>query len=81
MNMKKTKTIDFAKRVLNEKGNMTTDEILTAIKEKWPKRTPSVNSLSNILAKNPDFIVVGVVMKKSMLSGSYEANVWGLADE
>ena len=81
MNMTKTKTIEFAKKVLSEKGNMTTDEIITAIKDKWPKRTPSVNSLSNILAKNPDFIVAGVVMKKSMLSGSYEANIWGLADE
>lgn len=37
--------------------------------------------LGNILAKNKEFRKVGKTMKASIISGSYEVQVWGLSTE
>jgi hypothetical protein len=37
--------------------------------------------LGNILAKNKEFRKVGTTMKASIISGSYEVQVWGLSTE
>lgn len=41
----------------------------------------TASQLGNILAKNKEFRKVGKTMKESILSGSYEIQIWGLKNE
>ena len=74
--------IRFTKTVLREGGEMTLHEIMDAIKERWPRRTPTTASLSNVLAKNPDFIIMDEVTRESTVSSAskYDTYIWGLAE-
>ncbi len=61
---------------------MTLNEIIDAIKQRWPRRTPTTSSLSNVLSKNPDNFMVMECIKREDASGngSYDVNVWGLIE-
>lgn len=74
--------IRFTKTVLRERGDMTLNEIKDAIKQRWPYRTPTTSTLSNVLAKNPDHFMVMECIKKEDASGngSYDVNIWGLIE-
>ena len=79
---KKKQLIKFIKTVLRENGDMTSDSVRDAIKKKWPRHTPTMSTLSNVLSKNPkDFMIMESVKQRDAVgNGSYDVNVWGLIE-
>lgn len=72
----------LAKR-LNECGNhnpQTFRQLLDYVNATMRHGTTS-SQLSNVLAKNPEFIECGKVKAAGMLSGGYDITVWVLREE
>ena len=67
---------------MRENGDMTSGAVRTAIKEKWPRHTPTMSVLSNVLSKNPkDFMIMESVKQQDVGgNGTYDVYVWGLIE-
>lgn len=80
--MKQPRMVRYITTVLRENGDMTMQQIATAIKEKWPRSSPTPKSLSNILAKYPEFMVVESTKSQgsAITKGTYDVNIWGLSE-
>lgn len=67
------------KKLLHETGPLTIGEIEEhlAMRYKW---APTTNQLGNYLSKRPDFRLIAVKRKRSIIGGNYDTNVYGLTD-
>lgn len=80
MKFKQVKIRQFIVKTLNNDGPKSTPELYEAINEHF-KHGCTVNCLSNLLAKDPQFEKKGMTEQASILSGSYKVCVWRLSGQ
>jgi hypothetical protein len=67
------------KKLLREMGPLSIGEIEEHLSMRY-KWAPTTNQLGNYLSKRPDFRLIEVVRKRSIIGGNYDTNVYGLTD-
>lgn len=67
------------KKLLRETGPLSIGEIEEHLSMRY-KWAPTTNQLGNYLSKRPDFRLVAVERKRSVIGGNYDTNVYGLTD-
>jgi len=77
MQFKQVKIRNYIVKKITEEGPQSTTDLYDAINDHFRHGT-TTNSLSNILAKDPQFEKQGMTEQASMLSGSYKVCVWKL---
>jgi len=80
MKLKQVKIRQFIAKTINTNGPKSTPELYEAINEHFTHGC-TVNCLSNILAKDPQFEKSGITDVTSVLSGSYKVCVWKLSGQ
>lgn len=56
---------------------MNAHQIIDEYKQRWPKTTPSMRQLSNLLSRHKQFSVKGETMNTH---NSYKLNVWEIQE-
>lgn len=67
-------------KVLSE-GPRTTREVMSLLLDRWPKMNVSSYSISQTLARYPEFTEVGETILRSQLDSRYKTKVWGLTEK
>ena len=67
------------RKLLLERGPLSIGEIYDKLSMKY-KWAPTTNQLGNYLSKRPDFKLIRVDSKESVIGGKYGTNVYGLTD-
>ena len=67
------------KKLLRETGPLSIGEIKEHLSMRY-KWAPTTNQLGNYWSKRPDFGLVAVVTKRSVIGGYHDINVCGLTD-
>ena len=80
MQFKQVKIRNYIVKKITEEGPQSTTDLYDAINDHFRHGT-TTNSLSNILAKDPQFEKHGMIEQASLLSGSYKICVWKLAGQ
>lgn len=65
--------------VLSE-GPLTTRQVMSALLERWPKMSVTPESVSQTLARYPEFTAVGETTLLDQHDHGYKTKVWGLSD-
>lgn len=76
--VKKNTTILKRIETLLDDGPMNAHQIIDEYKQRWPKTTPSMRQLSNLLARHKQFSVKGesMITTNNRIYNSYKVNVW-----
>lgn len=79
---KKNTTILQRIETLLDSGPMNAHQIIDEYKQRWPKTTPSMRQLSNLLSRHKQFAVKGESMMTNdhHIHNSYKINVWEIQE-
>lgn len=80
MKFKQIKIRNYIVKEITEKGPQSTTALYESINDHFRNGT-TVNCLSNILSKDPQFEKYGMTETASILSGSYKVCVWKISKQ
>jgi hypothetical protein len=80
--VKKNTTILSRLETLLTDDSLNAHQIIDAYKRRWPKTTPSMRQLSNLLSRHKQFVSVGdeVIANDTHVWNSYSVKVWALQE-